>query len=89
MKIVLDFRPFGDREADAGEEGFDTRRGAAERMAAPGLLAAARQGNIKSFTAEAGIQRGLFQDGPARSQRRFQELLGLVDRLAGAASLLG
>jgi hypothetical protein len=75
VEIVLDFRPFGDRKADPGEQRLDASQRAADRMVTAGPLTAPRQGHIDSLARQPGIQRRRFQCGLAGGECGFQPCL--------------
>jgi hypothetical protein len=70
-----------------GEQCFDPRQRAADRMPPAGWLTAPRQGHINRLTCQPRIQRRRFQRRLAHGQRDFQRLLGVVDGLTRLTAL--
>ena len=88
VEVVLDIRPFGDREAHVGEDGHDLVRHLAHRMD-PALGAVAqRQRDVDPLGGEPGIERLGLQLGRTRFERSLDLALQRIERLARLAALL-
>ena len=80
--VGLDVRPFGDGEAEIGEDGGDLVDDLADRMDAAGLqrLGAHRQGDVDRFRRQATDEVLLLENGAAGGERLADPVLEAVQR---------
>lgn len=89
VEIVLDLRAFLDVEADAAKQRLNAGQGTRDRMQPARLLAAAWQGDVDPLGLQPGDQRRLTQHLLAGLGGGLDGGLGVVDRFAKLAPLLG
>ena len=79
MKIVFDFRAFGNREPGTAEDFFDTQSRPSHRMQGTGVRAATGQGDIDGTGRQLRGHGRCLEHGLPCVDRRRQCVLGLVD----------
>ena len=88
MEIVFDMRPFGNSEAHFAEYRRQLLDRLADRVQAPNLGRARRQGDIDLLRSQLGFQRIGLEPRQARLQRLSNGILHSVEGLAGGLALL-
>jgi hypothetical protein len=89
LEVRLDLGAIGDGKADRAEQGFDPFEGSRHRMQATGRLAAAGQRDIERLLGQPGVERQLPNRFAPSVERRFDGVLGAIDRCPGSLSLVG